>query len=219
MFGPDFIYGPSLIINGQKLRTVSTYTQTNTQMKRRLESADMSKLPPQIGKLSKTDKWLYTKHKKKRDGGITGNVTLMRMFKNLFWITPYFSSKLDVLDIFEHILLLLDILAIIYWLFHRCNRSIKTVRIFISNCDLSVLKNCSSILIALLFHRIQVYRFSSFWMTGIQNVKFVLLPKAAIHTQWPPFSSSICPDVLSIYGLNTIGNDWVVFRKELFSIN
>ena len=58
-----------------------------------------------------------------------GNITLMRMFKNLFGITPYFFSKLDVLDISKNIQLLLDIIAIIQFLFHHCNPSIKGARI------------------------------------------------------------------------------------------
>ena len=76
-------------------------------MKGRLESADMPKLPPQLSKLSYTGKWLDTKHKtkhwwRKTDADV----------QNLFWITPYFSSKIDVLDISKHVLLLLDLLAV-----------------------------------------------------------------------------------------------------------
>ena len=57
----------------------------NIWMKGHSESADMPKLPPQIGKLSDTDKCLDTKHKNEAGGGgitpIIGNGTLMRMFK------------------------------------------------------------------------------------------------------------------------------------------
>ena len=49
-------------------------------------------------------------------GGIAigiGDVTLVRMFKSLIWMTHYFSSKLNVLGISKYILLLLDILPTI----------------------------------------------------------------------------------------------------------
>ena len=53
-------------------------------------------------------------------GGIDigiGDVTLVRMFKSLIWMTHYFSSKLNVLGISKYIFLLLDILATIHFLF------------------------------------------------------------------------------------------------------
>ena len=66
-------------------------------------------------------------------GGIDigiGDVTLVRMFKSLIWMTHYFSSKLNVLGISKYILLLLHILATIQFLFHHFCLSIKRARIF-----------------------------------------------------------------------------------------
>ena len=81
-------------------------------MKGRSESAYFSKFPLELDKLSNTGKWLGTKHNTKGWGRNIGNGAMMRMFKNLFWITPYFSGNLDVLDLSKNILLLLNILAI-----------------------------------------------------------------------------------------------------------
>ena len=87
-------------------------------MKGRSESADFPKFPLKLGKLSNTGKWLGTKHNTKGWGGRNiGNATMMRMFKNLFWIAPYFSGNLDVLDLSKNILLLLNVLAIIRFCF------------------------------------------------------------------------------------------------------
>ena len=77
-------------------------------------------------------------------GGIDigiGEVTLERMFKSLIWMTHYFSSKLNVLGISKYILLLLDILATIQFLFHHFCPSIKRARIFINYFDLLIMKN------------------------------------------------------------------------------
>ena len=70
----------------------------------------------------------------KGGGGIDigiGDVTLVRMFKSLIWMTHYFSSKLNVLGISKYISLLLDILATIQFLFHHFCLSIKRARIFL----------------------------------------------------------------------------------------
>ena len=77
-------------------------------------------------------------------GGIAigiGDVTLVRMFKSLIRMTHYFSSKLNVLGISKYILLLLDILATIQFLFHHFCPSIKRARIFINCFDLLIMKN------------------------------------------------------------------------------
>ena len=77
-------------------------------------------------------------------GGIDigiGDVTLVRMFKSLIWMTHYFSSKLNVLGISKYILLLLDILATIQFLFHHFCPSSKRARIFINYFDLLIMKN------------------------------------------------------------------------------
>ena len=78
------------------------------------------------------------------EGGIDigiGDVTLVRMFKSLIWMTHYYSSKLNVLGISKYILLLLDILAIIQLLFHHFCPRIKRARIFINYFDLLIMKN------------------------------------------------------------------------------
>ena len=56
-------------------------------------------------------------------------------------MTPNFSSKFRVLDISKNILFLLDILAIIRFLFHQRSPSIKRAIILISYFDLLILKN------------------------------------------------------------------------------
>ena len=116
-----------------------------------------------------------------------------------------------------NILLLLDILAIIQLLFHHCDPSIKRAKIFISNFDLFILKlhldfDCFVVsqtqwlYTFTLSAKNQVNRSSSFRMTGIQNVNFVLILATAIDIKSPPFSDGICPDVPSFYGLNIVGN-------------
>ena len=56
-------------------------------------------------------------------------------------MTPYFSSEFRVLDISKNILFLLDILAIIQFLFHQCSPSIKSAIMFISYFDLLIIRN------------------------------------------------------------------------------
>ena len=69
------------------------------------ECYDMPNFPRQLSKHYNTSKWLGTKHNMKLGiGGIIGhicNVTLVRMFKNVIWITPNFSGMINVLDISE----------------------------------------------------------------------------------------------------------------------
>ena len=72
-------------------------------------------------------------------------------------MTHYFSSKLNVLGISKYILLLLDILATIQFLFHHFCPSIKRARIFINYFDLLIMKNAVRIQIALIFHTIDGY--------------------------------------------------------------
>ena len=86
-------------------------------------------------------KWLETKHNSKGGGGTISLVTLMWMWENSIGMTPYFSSGFRVLGISKNILFLLDILAIIQFLFHQRSPSIKRAIIFISYFDLLILKN------------------------------------------------------------------------------
>ena len=46
-------------------------------------------------------------------------------------------------------------------------------------------------------------------MTCIQNINFVLLLAAKIYIESPPLSTKICPNTLSICGLNIVENGWV----------
>ena len=57
-------------------------------------------------------------------------------------MTPYVASEFRVLDISKNILFLLDIQAIIQFLFHQCSPSIKSAIFFISYFDLLlIIKN------------------------------------------------------------------------------
>ena len=123
-------------------------------------------------------------------GGIDigiGDVTLVRMFKSLIWMTHYFSSNLNVLGISKYILLLLDILATIQFLFHHFCPSIKRATIFINYFDLLIMK--------------YAVRFRSLWyFTQLMAMYFYILCEnfKQIHSvvfEWNAFKIS------TLYGL------------------
>ena len=94
------------------------------------------------------------------------------MWENSIWMTPYFSSKFRILDISENILFLLDILAIIRFLFHQCSPIIKRAIILISYFDLLILK-----------HAIQLKQLCNF--TDTMGVYFYTLHKISSKSvQW-----------------------------------
>ena len=66
---------------------------------------------------------------------------------------PYFSSKVRILDISKNILFLLDILAIIRFLFHQCRPSIKRAIILINFFRSFDCQTCNSTQVVVKFHR------------------------------------------------------------------
>ena len=150
------------------------------------------------------------------------------MFESVIWMIlnmiPYFSRKLNVHEISKNMLFMLDLLAIVQFLFHRCSTNIEWVTILLNIFSFFIVK----ITIVSIFHRHSYYIFlhllqkfqlnwlDSLWMAYRQKLDFCLLLAASISYKSPPFSGEIWAHVPSMRGSNIVEIGPVVFWWEIF---
>ena len=155
----------------------------------------------------------------------------MELFENIIWMIlnmiPYFSRKLNVLEISKNTVFLQDLLAIVQFLFRRCSPNIEWVTILLNMFSFFYCKNYSLLYIVLICHRyndcislhllqkFQHNRLDSLWMAYRQKLNICLPLAVPISYKSPPFSSEILADVPSMCGLHIVDIGPVVFRWEI----